>query len=115
MGSIPFSPDEPPAQGESYREDRRRPGSSIAEREVPPAAREFLAQLRNRAARDGEIMVGGSYADMHLARTGHVFERGCCVLPANRCDGCRKTLPRSAKVKGEHYCSRACREAATIG
>lgn len=78
---------------------------------MPQLARNYMASLRRRDALALEPLGGGSYADRHLADTGHPLERGCCALPANKCAGCHKTLPRIAKVKGETYCSRTCREA----
>lgn len=76
-------------------------------------ARSYMASLRRRDSLAREPFGGGSYADRHLDETGHPFERGCCNLPANKCAGCRITLPREAKVKGERYCSRTCREASS--
>ena len=79
---------------------------------MPQLARDFMAHIKRRQRLDAEPMSGGSYADRHLAETGHPFERGCCMKPYNRCAGCRQTLPREAKIRNEVYCSKACREAA---
>lgn len=86
---------------------------TYAPREVPQFAHDFMRSLRRRDWLHDEAAKGGSYAARHLAETGHEFERGCCARPENRCPNCRKVLPRVAKVKGERYCSRSCREAHT--
>lgn len=87
---------------------------SQAVRSIPPLAASYIASLRRRDHIErNESHSGGSYADRHLAETGHPFEHGCCVLPENVCAGCRNLLPREAKLKGERFCSRACREAQT--
>jgi hypothetical protein len=84
-------------------------------RGVPEFASQFMRSLRKYDHRSMGAVVGGSYADRHLRETGHELERGCCARPENRCPSCRKLLPREAKVKGERYCSRSCREASEAG
>lgn len=86
---------------------------TYAPRQVPEFAASFARSLRRRDAAYGEPFSGGSYAARHLAETGHEFERGCCAKQENRCPSCRSLLPREAKVKGERFCSRSCREATT--
>ena len=113
MDSIPQSPDSnTPSPGDSV-ETRGQSMPTYVPREVPEFARRFASSLRRRDWLHEQANAGGSYAARHLSETGHEFERGCCAKPENRCPVCRKVLPRIAKVKGERYCSRSCREASS--
>jgi hypothetical protein len=113
MGSLPQSPDtQSPVKLSAEHAGLIEDGGEWT-RDVPQVARDFIATLQRRGSLDREPFVGGSYADRHLAETGHPFKRGCCARPENRCAGCRQPLPRAAKLKGESYCSRSCREVNT--
>lgn len=94
---------------QAYTQDRGKE-TEVGQREVPQFARDFIQSLRARPFRDDASLIGASAAQRHELETGHRFEKGCCTSPENRCQGCKRVLPKPAKLNRERFCSRACRE-----